>query len=377
MKYAAYFLLVTFIVLLAAFAVVRTSQLVLRRRAEALFADIRTLELRKSSFEDAQTVIQHWKGMAEFDGPCNQARCFVSIQLTGGGWRFLETVLPNKIAMRSYTLLGGRPGRATAAIKVLNNVIWSKSYSISLFTPPYGEHFGGNSYALIGDARTVSSFLPVLSPPLQHPNYLVGRPGGCEGCLEAYAMFTPYADPSDISRLMQFNFACITNWHPCHEPSELMPNAWTEYARESAESPSPPEKTTCSQDRVEMLGRDSENVAVADLVSSHPQEFSGEQAEVLTLRLANRLKRSEFWDVGTTREVVAFEGIVAFPDADLSSVLVPGRRFVLMFSKNGRSGEKPGIRLDRCGLDLFTEQNLAMIQRRVREDFMAFVPPTK
>jgi hypothetical protein len=42
-----------------------------------------------------------------------------------------------------------------------------------------------------------------------HPNYEIGRPGGCEVCVYGWVKFTPYARREDVHRLMELNFACL------------------------------------------------------------------------------------------------------------------------------------------------------------------------
>ena len=86
-------------------------------------------------------------------------------------------------------------------------------------------------YPLMGNAYSVSSFAGNYRPPTTHPDYIVGRPGGCDGpCREAHFVFSPTTDPATINRLMQIDLSCLTRWiHPCRTEGDIMPSASAQY----------------------------------------------------------------------------------------------------------------------------------------------------
>jgi hypothetical protein len=65
-------LLVIYLVLLAA---VQIGQRITRRRAEHLLSDLRGLQLEKSSWSDAQALMQHWGRWGRYEGTCDAAHC--------------------------------------------------------------------------------------------------------------------------------------------------------------------------------------------------------------------------------------------------------------------------------------------------------------
>jgi hypothetical protein len=204
-------------------ATVKTQQYLLRSRAEQLLADIRSLDVRKSSFEEAQQVHNRWKRWAEDEGSCDLKRC---------QFRILLTESPRPVQMVAYHLrLGGRPAGVWASVQIQDGYVMGKSFSVGVLVPPYTDRSGNwGRYTLIGDAYSVRSreMLGPSSP--RHPEYSVGKPSGCDGpCLEVHAKFTPYADPADVRHLMQFDFSCLTRWvHPCRKEADIMPVAWSE-----------------------------------------------------------------------------------------------------------------------------------------------------
>ncbi|MGA8272558.1 MAG: hypothetical protein WB919_13445 [Candidatus Sulfotelmatobacter sp.] len=66
----------------------------------------------------------------------------------------------------------------------------------------------------------------------RHPEYQIGGPTGCTGCRVGWVKFTPFADPQDIRRLTDLNFACITRWRQCTEQADILPDAWRELRAE-------------------------------------------------------------------------------------------------------------------------------------------------
>src|ERR1700722_20692162 len=75
-------LLVIYLVLLAA---VQISQRITRRRAEHLLSDLRGLQLERSSWSDAQALMQHWGRWGHYEGICDASHCDYEIQFDSAG----------------------------------------------------------------------------------------------------------------------------------------------------------------------------------------------------------------------------------------------------------------------------------------------------
>src|SRR3954453_18631427 len=54
---------------------IRVDQYLLRRKAERLLADLKSLEMRKSTYHDARQVIDRWKDSIGQEGSCQPSRC--------------------------------------------------------------------------------------------------------------------------------------------------------------------------------------------------------------------------------------------------------------------------------------------------------------
>lgn len=243
---------------LLAWVFVQIEQHFFRHRAELLLNDIQSIELRKTSWRQAQTQLQNWRSSSKFDDRCNEHRCSVEIVLDDivyahisrrnvvqrlddyFRWRFKLTCDVGPFAhvegalVHLYMKAGGHPSRVIATVGMRDGIVWDKGFAISIETYTHNDPavLGGwdGYYTLIAETESVSRFADGVSP--LHPDYAIGRPGGCEICVMGWVEFTPYADPADIRRLLQLDLSCLTRWRPCRTQSDIMPVAWGEYVAE-------------------------------------------------------------------------------------------------------------------------------------------------
>lgn len=359
-------------VLLTTALLIHVQQRILRGRAEQLLADVRSLELRKATFEDAQQVFRRWRGFGQYHGQCAQQHCTFEVTLQDIVFRCPGPCL---FLLRIDELLGGRPARMIATIGVQNGVVWEKSFAVDLIVWPFDNPQGYTSeYMLMGSADSVSRF----PPPQQwgafvHPNYIVGRPGGCEGCLAVYARFTPYADPADVQRLMQFNLSCLTRWKRCLVPGDIMPDVWAEQSREEANYEKLPVQAACGSQVVEMLGRDAEDAGIVEVLSRRSEAGSdGHPIQVFTVRLAERLKRATLWEMGATRDLPLFENDFGLAAPKTLSQVRPGSRFILLFTAYPLAVPKGhDVWVENCGVIPFSESHLELVRRGIKQDYEA------
>jgi hypothetical protein len=236
-------------------------QRVFRGQAEMLLSHVQSIELRKTPWPEAQRQLKRWSGESRFDDQCTKSECSEQITLTEPvynfayknqtfvhlddylRWRFKlsfqegQFVRTERGLFLGYILIGGRPARITATVGMHDGIVWSKGFKVNIETywhnVPDISGDGWLEYPLIAQGRSVPQFdfpdrnwdYPKMTP---HPNYEIGR-RNCEICLEGFVYFTPYADPGDIQRLMQFNLSCLTRIRPCVDLSDIMPAAWKQY----------------------------------------------------------------------------------------------------------------------------------------------------
>jgi hypothetical protein len=217
-----------FILFLFAIACIQVEQHVLRRQAERLLADVRFLEIHSATLRDVQDLKRKWKALAHFDGNCMEAECTLEISWKDLYFRHIGFFFKTR-ALHAFLLAGGRPELIVARVKVERGLVSGKGFHVVLVAPAFQAP--EIDYGLLADAYSVSEFSKSYRPPPVHPDYIVGKPGGCDGpCREVHFVFSPSANSATISRLMEFDLSCLTRWiHPCRTEGDIMPSAWAQY----------------------------------------------------------------------------------------------------------------------------------------------------
>jgi len=295
-----------------------------RRDAEHFLSALQSVELRKTPWLEAQVKFQPWIAQRETLGGSNDHYCIFQFTLHESVFRFISArnilirlddyirwrfdlnyangpfALLEVFLVHAYVHLGGRPARVTSTLEVRNGIVWAKS--IDLCVESYSNQsefsFSGNwgEYTLFAEARTVPRFkyyrferqLLQLSV---HPEYLIGAPGGCEGCVAGWVNFTPYAGPSDVHRFLELNLSCLTAWNPCRSQLDAMPNVWPQYQREVLDSPDIRKTPVCSPSIVKILGRDSSYSFVAEVIGFQEDSHSHDYDPIfVTVRVLEPLK---------------------------------------------------------------------------------------
>jgi hypothetical protein len=163
-------------------------QYLLRHRAEQLLNEVRSLEIGASSYEDARRIYDHWTPWTTPESSCYPNQCDFRITLQHSMayddhlWDDLQRVL-------FRARVAPRPAYVGASVKVQELRVSEISYGTALLVEAYPTAAGDfGPYELIGAAKTVRNQAELAIMPKQHPQYRVGRPGGCDGpCLMTYA----------------------------------------------------------------------------------------------------------------------------------------------------------------------------------------------
>jgi hypothetical protein len=218
-------------------ASIQIEQHVLRRRAERLLSDIRSLEIHRSSLSDVQRLSGKWGRLAHYQGNCADGSCSLEILWKDFSLRHIE-FLSRLDTLHFFILAGGRPEQVSARVTVEKDAVVGKAFHVLVGVA--GDRAQGRwwDYPLMGDAYSLASFDQTYGPGAKHPDYIVGRPGGCDGpCLEVHFIFDPSLDRATIDRLMQFDLSCLTRWvRPCRTEGDLMPNAWAQYKKDYSQT---------------------------------------------------------------------------------------------------------------------------------------------
>jgi hypothetical protein len=354
---------------------IQVEQRLLRRRAERLLTDIRALNLRHSDWSMAQALMKRWGKWGHYEGSCTEQYCRYEVELEEFAYKHSNLFVNRPFAWSAYQAIGGKPAYVRAGWGVDEGRIWTKGFNVWVEVPPRRGRKPEDDrveYTLIGSADSISH-LPSREWPTfsLHPNYMIGTPAGCEICLHVYTKFTPYADGADVQRLMTFNLACLTAWHPCRERGDIMPLAWKQYLTEMPRwQDNWRALMKCDNYPLELLGRDSENVALADVESAHQEKKFGEPVRTVQARLLRRMKGARKWQVGTLQELLIGEQMVNSGVQYGLEDVAPGRQFVFLLDDWSR-WQQPNFQVEVCGVLPATPGNIDAIQRGIQMDYAA------
>jgi len=351
LRFLRYFVLVVSGVLFVLVASVRIQQWVLRHRAERLLAEIQQIELRKTSFEDVRTLFDRWRKWGHYEGECERHRCL--FRVTFGDFWYRHASLWKKSHLKVlYAALGGRPSEVHAGIDVMDGVVWEKWFG-------FGTSNARGFIQADAEAAT-TSWLPAEDERFAlHPDYRVDT--NLPYCEAVAVQFTPYEDPAEVRRLMEFNLSSLTHWGFRPEKSDVMPAACNQARKEAHLIPDvhnkPPAYELPRHESLEYLARDALRVAVVAILDKHSESA---QAWRFKARVEVPLKRYSQQDAAAPKEIrLQCQDASSVPD-----VTVGGR--YLIFTND------PDSILIMCGgMVPATEENLAITRQGMAQDYEA------
>jgi hypothetical protein len=204
----------------------------LRTHAKHLLADVRNFQLHGGTVADAQRVAKAWETSGIVDSKCDAQTCRIDIGIHDRVW------IPRNATGRAVALLywavGWHATSARATIEARNGSVERTEFILKLDVPPFVSKIDRGGYGLFGHAAQQPEFGPYqFWPQLKlHPDYFIGKPGGCEGCIKLMTFSLPTAPPAKIEELTDFDLSCITRWFPCTTEADIMPSAWKQYQAE-------------------------------------------------------------------------------------------------------------------------------------------------
>lgn len=101
------------VVFLFAIVLIQIEQHMLRRRAERLLTDIRSLEIDRASFNDVQDLRRKWWTFAHFGGNCTEDACTLELWWDDFYFRHVELFTRLNV-LHSFMLVGGHPQQIKA-----------------------------------------------------------------------------------------------------------------------------------------------------------------------------------------------------------------------------------------------------------------------
>ena len=219
--------LITILILLcAAWASGEAYQWLLRWRAGRLLTGVRSLEVNRSQWPDAQKMMARWGQWSVPKASCTAESCVYQINL-------IQSLPP---------ILGGHPGTGVNnwLPKIVGHLGLRSSAARAGFTVEHGivtsKWFGEQVTLPVEDWNISGDYVPYLSVssgafsrfhqrasefPHLHPNRMVqAYPHGLN------VMFDPQEDPSEQALLLDYRFSCFTQLRPCRSEGDMLPEGW-------------------------------------------------------------------------------------------------------------------------------------------------------
>ena len=298
-KWALTSLLVIYLVLLAT---VQISQRITRRRAEHLLSDLRGLQLERSSWNDAQALMQRWGRWGHYEGTCDADHCDYWIHFDSVGMVTGPTVTSERFfnlfsrsaQMATSVLRAHLPG-VEGGFHLQNNLVVGTWFSLATNVPGVG----GPLFSRVIGTRTRNlepyDLWPEKDP---HPEYRTVLRSGTIGYF--FTQFTVATKSEDVEWLTAVNFSCITRWVPCREMGDLLPYAWAKYIAETKHVGATRQRIAECAYSLEELVRASERVA---LVQAEKPDSQNLQWSPYPAELIESLKGSGSWHSGDVRAI--------------------------------------------------------------------------
>jgi hypothetical protein len=372
---------VAFCLLGLVWLVMEARQWLFRARAEALLADIKSLELDRSSWSDAQKLMARWGRWGGWYGSCNSDGCSYYVEIY-----HLPLVYPEfgfeegpHIGVRILELVGLRSAAVSARFRVVHGVVVNKGFGYSVALPVSRWITPGGDFWL--KDRIGSTYWPTLDVAFResaklgesipyaiaiHPNRsLVHR----RTILEVH--FTPEEAPEERAALTDMRFDCISRWIACSNREELLPAAAAVEDADSRQGKSAAAHAICPA--IQFRAREEQDVLIAKIVSdqSAPRRanpsLNALDKRLTYARIDEVLKGGAHARVGDVLLVVTY---CRDEEAKCSTPL-PGTQVILtgMTLTETSNSRIPYFDGGFCGVNEFTPENSVAAQEGASQDF--------
>ncbi len=367
---------------LAAF--VQIQQHILRWRAERLLADIREIQMGKSTWADAQRLMVKWGAWGSYTGACSSQRCNYRVTMQDP-FRGMQAYVYDEQGFRIlrdqrrccgwfkpiYHLLGGRFAVVIGLIQVRNGIIWTKSFVVEIATSPdvYKPHNDSamGSEPLVADAEGVTHFQSQFEISPSHPEYHVYA-GGCTGCVLASSLFTPRVGAETMDKLLDINLACLTRWKECMKQEEIMPQVYRLAKSEEGIPPAPWLYDESCHEPLELAVRDSRFAALAEVASVRVVRHGKETARVASFRSIASLKNDGYVGPLLFRDELAMRSTTILPGGVPASSLRRGDKILLLYGSRPDENDVATHVTFPCGIIPRSPENLAAFERGIALD---------
>lgn len=370
-----------FILAFALWAAAQGRQWLFRHRAEKLLADIKALELNRSTWADAQKLMNKWGSWGSWYGECTAQSCQYSIDMNDwlpGGPQFVYENGPH-ITTRLLDHLGLRSSDVSAGFNVVQGVITNRHFRMDVALPfrDWGVP-NGTYWPSLED-----EFSEAATLRYDNSNFRASRPNRAfaRRRILLEVAFTPEESSEEKIALMNFNMDCINRWSPCCSPLALLPRAEEEFQAEidlrhrqealNKETEDDNFYTPTCFPTVEIRAREERDILVGDVVRTSVVQAPADSDPShsvwkIDVRLAELLKGKASQPIGSI--VTVYEPSKNDPSPvdkpwPLHTVLVMG------MTGEEWNTHNPVFYSGDCGTVEASVENLAAAKLGIKEDF--------
>jgi len=367
-------------ILLAPFVAVHVQEMVFRRRAEQLLADMRSLTLRKANMAEIQEVFKRWDPHA-----CSEQSCMIE----GDSWRsnfsVNHVVNPEEATtdwhkvwlpplFRTY---GGRIAHVAAGAGIVGGTMRIISFEVNMETSPsqeVSEYYARNQLSGSAFSGWPFSIHDDWQGLALHPSYVIGgvnlNPWYPIMATSVYVAFGPHADNGDVERLMSFDLSCLTRWRPCREPSDLMPEAVAQHMKEESQLAQARKDHVCGPLIIGLMARDALYAGVVEVtgILTNARFYEG-PVSIPTVRMIQSFKTEDLWKAGENRDLEIYDVTSGHFITHFPAEVHPGNRLIVL----AQPEKGHPVTAERCGIVPLNPSNLELVKRAIAGD----LPPTK
>jgi hypothetical protein len=368
------------------FAFVQIQQHLLRWRAEQLLDDIRAIEMGKSTWADAQRLMNRWGAWGGYQNECDQQYCSYRISIDdisrafhhfpfseGGQWES-ELRWPKWIN-RPYSWAGGRFAVVEAKFEVRNGKILGKSFAARTAFSTKAYQTKSESYAaadsnVIAEGLCATSFAfrrSLQQAPSSIDNqevYFTLSDNDHDGHW-AVAAFTPFADEGTVNTLLTFDLGCITRWKECRTSRELMPAIVSIYKEDKPTGNNPPHPGFLQDLPLWVAARNAEYVAIAEVLD--PSRHASADQFSFSFQARKLLKGYALISMPGSVYMVRTEGAkgLCSMSNDLVRNIRNGTKVLVIFDEPMNEESTPKSENSPCIAYPMTDENLVAVQRGI------------
>ncbi|WP_263374120.1 hypothetical protein [Granulicella aggregans] len=370
-------------------AILRTATYLYRLRAEHLMADLQSLQLRHSTWPEAQRLITRWGRHGHYEGTCDASFCRYTISLESPEWaeeytfaRTQHSKAVDSIGPPTHNLLqrlGSRAALIDVTFVVQDGVILRKGavFAYSVVNNVRVD----DSYLLIATIHSASRlgnddgwYLTGTDQLARHPFYTFTRPGGCTFCMMARVTFAADTPDSQVRNLTTFDLACLTSFRPCTAIEDVYPASEGWHLYDGATGGRPETIETQKQNAplpvacgvpIFARGREAGQIFAVTSITESQHTEEGVIREPANLRLDEVLKGSTFHRLGERMSVVAEADGRSTP-LQIETPLTPSKHF-LIISFYPADTSYP-LELNRCSVIPDTPENRAQLQLGIAQN---------